>query len=83
MTDEELKEMEVSEMREWGLPRLREAYQGLGLEMKGRLSRLSKTQLMERLERAIRGAGAGAEAGGSGGGSSRSGAVPMSWGQNA
>ena len=78
MTDTEVKEMEVNEMRGWGLARLREACQGLQMT-KRQLNHLNKSQLMEQLERAIRGAGAV----GSSGGSSRSRPVPMSWGPNA
>ena len=72
--------MEVNEMRGWGLARLREACQGPLLQMtKKQLNHLNKSQLMEQLEKAIRGAGAVE----SSGGSSRSRPVPMSWGPNA
>ena len=46
------QDAEVEEMREWKVARLREALQGRGLATAG-----LKAELVERLERAIRGIG--------------------------
>ena len=59
------QDAEVEEMREWKVARLREALQRRKLSIKGR-----RPELVERLERALRGEGGGGRGESSGGGSS-------------
>ena len=62
------EDTEVEEMRGWKVARLREELQGRGLDTAGR-----KGQLVERLERAIRGQGKGEASSSSSSSSSSSG----------